>query len=115
MPWFNWGPAYLEIAQSVIDGTFTADFQWNGPDWADMNNPDTTAICYVKGPGLSSDDEAILDEFMAGLADGSINLWQGPLTFQDGTEWISAGETATPVEIWYTKQLLLGIDGASEA
>ena len=114
-PWFNWGPAYLEIAETVSNGTFEATFQWNGPDWADMNNPDTTAIGYAKGPGLSSDDEAILDAFMAGLADGSINLWQGPLTFQDGTEWIPAGETATPVEIWYTKQLLLGIDGASEA
>ncbi len=27
-PWFNWGPSYLEIAQSVIDGTFEATFQW---------------------------------------------------------------------------------------
>ena len=114
-PWFNWGPAYLEIAESVTNGSFQATFQWNGPDWADMNNVDTTAIGYVKGPGLSSDDEAILDVFMAGLADGSIDLWQGPLTFQDGTEWIAEGETATPQQIWYTKQLLAGIDGASES
>ena len=114
-PWFNWGPAYLGIAQSVIDGSFEATFQWNGPDWEDMNNPETTAIGYVKGPGLASDDEAILDAFMAGLADGSINLWQGPLNYQDGTVWVADGETATPQQIWYTKQLLEGIDGASES
>ncbi len=114
-PWFNWGPAYLGIAQSVLDGNFEATFQWNGPDWEDMNNPETTAIGYLTGPGLASDDEAILNEFMAGLADGSLNLWEGPLVYQDGTEWVAAGQTATPVQIWYTKQLLRGIDGASES
>ncbi len=114
-PWFNWGPAYLEIAQSVIDGTFTAGFQWNGPDWSDLNNPETTAVGFVQGPGLSADNAASLDEFIAGLADGSINLWTGPLNNQDGTPWLADGETATPQQIWYTKQLLEGIEGASES
>ena len=30
-PWFNWGPAYLDIAQSVVDGSFESTFQWLGP------------------------------------------------------------------------------------
>jgi simple sugar transport system substrate-binding protein len=114
-PWFNWGPAYLEIAQSVIDGTFTAGFQWNGPDWSDINNPDTTAIGYIQGPGLTADEATTVQQFIDGLADGSINLWQGPLNYQDGTEWVAEGSTATPEQIWYTKQLLEGIDGASES
>ena len=114
-PWFNWGPAYLEVAQSVIDGTFTAGFQWNGPDWADINNPDTTAIGYIQGPGLTADEATTVQQFIDGLADGSINLWQGPLNYQDGTEWVAEGATATPEQIWYTKQLLEGIDGASES
>ena len=114
-PWFNWGPSYLGVAQSVIDGTYEAQFQWIGPDWADLNNPETTAIGYVKGPGLAADDEAAIDEFIASLADGSLNLWTGPLNAQDGSAWLAEGETATPQQIWYTKQLLEGIDGASEA
>jgi simple sugar transport system substrate-binding protein len=114
-PWFNWGPAYLDIAQSVVDGTFEATFQWLGPDWSDLNNPATTAIGYVKGPGLDPEDEASIDEFIAGLADGSINLWTGPLNTQDGSVWLAEGDVATPQQIWYTKQLLEGIDGASEA
>ncbi len=56
-----------------------------------------------------------LDAFIAGLADGSIDLWAGPLNNQDGSVWLAEGETATPQQIWYTKQLLEGIDGASEA
>ena len=114
-PWFNWGPAYLEIAQSVIDGTFTADFQWNGPDWADINNADTTAIGFIQGPGLTADEGTTVQQFIDGLADGSINLWQGPLNYQDGTQWVAEGSTATPQQVWYTKQLLEGIDGASES
>ena len=114
-PWFNWGPAYLEIAQSVIDGTFTADFQWTGPDWADINNADTTAIGFIQGPGLTADEGTTVQQFIDGLADGSINLWQGPLNYQDGTEWVAEGSTATPEQVWYTKQLLEGIDGASES
>jgi simple sugar transport system substrate-binding protein len=114
-PWFNWGPSYLEVAQSVIDGTFEATWQWLPPDWADINNPETTAVGFVTGPGLDPEDAATLEEFIAGLADGSINLWTGPLNNQDGSVWLAEGETATAQQIWYTKQLLEGIDGASEA
>ena len=114
-PYFNWGPAYVEIAQSVQDGTFGADFQWLSPDWSDLNNLETTAVGYVKGPALSSEDEAALDEFIAGLADGSIDLWAGPLNNQDGSVWVAEGETASEQQVWYTKQLLEGIEGASEA
>jgi simple sugar transport system substrate-binding protein len=114
-PYFNWGPAYLKIAQSVIDGTFAADFQWLPPDWSNINDLTTTAVGYVKGPGLDPEDESALDEFIAGLGDGSIALWTGPLNNQDGTPWLADGEAATPQQIWYTKQLLEGIEGASEA
>ena len=115
VPWFNWRPAYLDVAQSVIDGTFMAQFQWLPPDWSDLNDPETTAVGYLYGPGLATEDVAVLDEFIGGLADGSINLWTGPLNNQDGSVWLAEGESATPVQVWYTKQLLEGIDGASEA
>jgi simple sugar transport system substrate-binding protein len=115
VPFFNWGPSYTEVGQSVIDGTFTADFQWLGPDWNDINNPDTSMIGFTKGPALSEEAAASLDEFIAGLADGSINLWTGPLNFQDGSAFLAEGEVATPEQIWYTEQLLEGMEGASSA
>jgi simple sugar transport system substrate-binding protein len=114
-PWFNWGPSYLEIAQSVIDGTFEATFQWLGPDWSDLNNIDTTAIGYVQGDGVTAENAAAVDAFIAGLADGSINLWTGPINNQDGSVWLAEGETATLQQIWYMEQLLEGIIGASSS
>jgi simple sugar transport system substrate-binding protein len=115
VPYFNWGPAYLEVANSVIDGSFSADFQWLGPDWSDINNPETSAIGWVSGGGLAADDGATLDTFIAGLADGSINLWSGPLNYQDGSTFLGDGETATDQQIWYLDQLLEGIQGASSS
>jgi simple sugar transport system substrate-binding protein len=113
VPYFNWGPAYLQVAQSVIDGTFAATWQWNSPDWADINNADTSAVGFVKGEGLSVENGATLDEFIAGLADGSINLFIGPLNYQDGTPYLAADEVASDVQIWFTQQLLEGMVGAS--
>jgi basic membrane protein A and related proteins len=115
VPYFNWGPAYLQTAKSVQDGSFAASFQWNGPDWANINDPATSAVGFEKGPALSSDASASLDEFIAGLADGSINLYTGPLNWQDGSTFLADGETATDVQIWYQEQLLEGMQGASSA
>jgi len=111
VPYFNWGPSYLETAKSVLDGTFTADFQWLGPDWSDINNPDTSMIGWFSGDGFV--DTASLDTFIAGLSTGDINLFTGPINYQDGTPWLGDGEEANPQQIWYTKQLLEGMKGAS--
>lgn len=114
VPYFNWGPAYLDIAESVIDGNFKAEWQWVGPDWDDINNRNTSAIGWVDGDGLSSAAEADLDKFIDGLANGDIDLFVGPLNFQDGSTFLAAGEEATQAQIWYMEQLLEGIQGASE-
>ena len=115
VPYFHWGPEYLKVAEQVIAGTYSAQFVWAGPDWSDINNPDTTAIGWFNGDALPADAAAALDEFIAGLASGEIDLWVGPLNYQDGSAWLADGEKATDFQIWYTEQLLEGIEGASAA
>jgi simple sugar transport system substrate-binding protein len=114
VPYFNWGPAYVEIVEAVRNGTWTPSWDWLGPDWSDLNNHDTSAIGWIDGPALSAESQAHLQEFIAGLADGSINLWAGPLNFQDGSVFVPAGQTATDEQVWYTEQLLQGIEGQSQ-
>lgn len=115
VPYFNWGPAYLKAVQAAVDGKFSAFFEWNSPDWKDINNPDTSAVGFVKGPALAADAAANLDKFIAGLADGSINLFKGPLNYQDKSAFLKDGEVATDLQIWYMPQLLEGMVGASQA
>ena len=76
-------------------------------------NKDTSAIGWITGDGLAADDAAKLDAFIASLADGSLNLWTGPLNLQDGTPFLGDGEVATDQQVWYLDQLLEGIEGAS--
>ena len=115
VPYFNWGPSYLATTQSVIDGNFAAEWQWLGPDWADINNPDTSHVGWLNGPALTDESATMLDEFIAGLASGDTNLFVGPLNYQDGSPYLADGEEATDAQIWYTTQLLEGIEGASAA
>ena len=111
VPYFNWGPTYLDIARSVIDDTFVAEWQWILPDWTDINNPATSVVGFVNGDGLSPANQPLVDEFIAGLADGSIQLYTGPLNWQDGSQFLGDGEVATDFQIWYSEQCLEGIEG----
>ncbi len=112
VPYFNWGPAYLKAVTDARDGKWTSFWNWNPPDWADINNPDTSAVGFKKGEGLSADASAKVDEFIKALA-GGLNLWTGPLNLQDGTAYLKDGEAATPQQIWYLPQLLQGMEGQS--
>lgn len=112
VPYFNWGPDYLKIIKSAAEGSWQSQFIFSGPDWADINNHDTSAIGFVKGNALGADDAATLDAFIADLA-GGLNLWAGPTNLQDGTAYLTDGEVATDQQVWYLPQLLEGMQGLS--
>jgi simple sugar transport system substrate-binding protein len=112
VPYFNWGPLYVKYLTEIQNGTFQQTFDWAGPDWTDINNPDTSIVGFNKGQGLSSDNSVTLDQFIAEMA-GGLNLWTGPINLQDGTEYLADGVTATDQEIWYLPQLLEGMEGQS--
>ncbi len=112
VPYFNWGPDYVDEVQSVKDGSFEMHFEWNEPYWEDINDHDRSPIGFEKGPGLSEDASAQVDDFIAELAAG-LNLWTGPLNLQDGTSYLEDGEVATTQQIWYLPQLLEGMEGQS--
>ena len=48
------------------------------------------------------------------LASEQLNLFTGPLNFQDGSVYLADGVEATDSEIWYTPQLLEGMSGDSQ-
>ncbi len=70
-------------------------------------------IGFLPGKALG-DKKQYIDQLIKGMGDGSINLFTGPLNFQDGTPYLKAGETATDQQIWYLPQLLQGMEGPSQ-
>lgn len=122
VPFYNWGPIYVEIAQSVIDGTWEPAWDWVQPVWEEIGDPESSTITgFYYGEGLSEENRARLDDFVTEVAAyatdeanaDSIYLWQGPLNKQDGTALAEAGENVKLADIWYLNQLLEGMEGAS--
>lgn len=112
VPYFNWGPSYLTALKSVQEGAFKPDWQWLSPDWANINDPDTSVVGFKKGDALSADASAKVDDFIKELA-GGLNLWSGPINLQDGSVYLKDGEVATDFQVWYLPQLLEGMEGQS--
>jgi simple sugar transport system substrate-binding protein len=112
VPYFNWGPAYLTQIKNILNDKFTMTWEWNSPDWKDINNLDTTAVGFVKGNALGEGAAANLDAFINELKDGK-NLWTGPINLQDGSSYLVDGKEATDQQIWYLPQLLEGMEGQS--
>jgi len=112
VPYFNWGPSYVNYMKAIQAGTAKATFDWLAPDWKNINDPDTSIVGFNKGGGLSSAAGANLDKFIAELA-GGLNLWKGPLNLQDKSSYLKDGVAATDLQIWYLPQLLEGMQGQS--
>ncbi len=115
VPYFNWGPPFLIIARQVAAGTYKPAFAWLPPDFADMNDADTSPVGFLPGPALSAENRKSLDIFSAALGSGAVDLYAGPLHYQDGTVFVPAGRSATEKEQWYCPQLLSGMQGQSAA
>lgn len=128
VPYFHWGPAYVNIIQSVKDGTWEQSWDWLGPDWEDINRQDTTIVGFLPGPALSAEAQESLDAFIAEMTayatdpanEGTFFLWEGPLAYQDGTEIAAEGEKLPAIaplgeapSVWYLEQLLAGMVGSS--
>ncbi|MBS1250903.1 MAG: Purine-binding protein [Chloroflexi bacterium] len=114
VPYFNWGPAYLETSQAVIADAWTQAWDWNPPYWDDLTDNTKTAVGWIDGEGLTDEMKADLDDFISKMASDEVNVWVGPINLQDGTEYVPADEVATDKEIWYLPQLLEGMEGPSE-
>ncbi len=115
VPYFNWGPAFLRQAKAVQAGTWKQAFEWDAPHWANINDHDQSTVGFMTGEGLSAESKAKLDAFVADLGAGKVNLFTGPLTYQDGSVFLKDGEKATDKQIWSMEQLLEGMEGQSSA
>ncbi len=113
VPYFNWGPSYAAAVAMAREQRWQQSFSWPAPYWPDINDRTRSSVGFTRGEALSPAANAALDRFIAGLGDGSSNLFRGPLNYQDGSVFLRDGEIATDQQIWYLPQLLQGMTGAS--
>jgi simple sugar transport system substrate-binding protein len=115
VPYFNWGPAYVDYVKAAFSGKWESKWVWLEPDWKDINDPDSSTVGFVAGDALPASAKKELDTFIKDLGSGKINLFKGPLNYQDGSTFVKAGQSASDKQVWYMEQLLEGIEGQSSA
>lgn len=115
VPYFNWVPGYMMFARELLAGDWQSKWVWLGPDWSNINDHQTSSVGFEAGKAISASTKSQLDAFIGDLGSGKVNLFRGPLNYQDGSTFVPAGEVASDKQIWYMKQLLQGMDGQSSA
>lgn len=85
VPYFNWGPPYVDFVNKAAIGTLKQSWQWLSPDFKDINNLEKSPVGFAKGPALSPDVARKLDQFTADLVCGldhesTAAVWNIPLT-----------------------------------
>ena len=115
VPYFNWGPGYIHFVKAAMEGNWKQEWLWLGPDWKDINNKDTSYVGFEPGTAISVEGHGALLSFIDELAAGRVNLFEGPLNYQDGSTFVKAGEVATDKQVWYMEDLLEGMAGQGKA
>ncbi|MCB1464759.1 MAG: BMP family ABC transporter substrate-binding protein [Nitratireductor sp.] len=82
----NWAPYYIERVKAVADGTWEQIDVWHG-----MAEGNVVMAPYKNMP---DDVKAKAEETQAAITSGEFEPFTGPITKQDGTEWLKEGEKA---------------------
>ena len=97
----DWGPYYVERVKAGLDGTWTATDIWAGiKDGAVHMAP------YTNMP----DDVKAMAEATEEKIKGGWNPFTGPITKQDGTEWLKDGEVADDGTLLGMNFYIKGVD-----
>jgi len=94
----DWGPYYIQRTQEVLAGTWKT-----GSVWLGMKEGMVTLAPY--GPSMTEAARMAADKVKAGIIDGSVMPFTGPIKDQKGEAKLAAGKTMTDEEMqklnWY--------------
>ena len=113
VPYFNWGPAYIDAAKRVGNNSFSADFQWIAPKLTNGVTAEDSMVGFKGGNAMSEETRKRVNRLTDQLNGDIANIFAGPINFQDGSVLASEGKKPSLYDIWYTPQLLEGMTGDS--
>ncbi|MEM7462108.1 MAG: BMP family ABC transporter substrate-binding protein [Pseudomonadota bacterium] len=82
----DWGPYYIERVKAVVEGDWEQVDVWDG-----MTEGHVVMAPYTNMP---DDVKKLAMETEAKIKSGEFDPFTGPITKQDGTEWLKEGEVA---------------------
>jgi len=98
----TWGAYYIKRAQAMMDGTWESQSTWDGlADGILQMAPYTNMPDDVKQMAMETE---------AKVASGELHPFTGPITKQDGTEWLKSGEVADDGTLLGMNFYVAGVD-----
>ena len=106
-PVWNWGPFYTEMVEQVRQGTWKSGSYWNGID------KDIVGLAPF-GPMVPEAVKKDVETRMAGLKDGSLKVFAGPVKDQAGAVKVAEGKVASDEELLGMTWFVQGVVGTTE-
>jgi simple sugar transport system substrate-binding protein/basic membrane protein A len=106
---WNWGPLYIDIVQTVIDGGF-ADSPYNGDYRIGLQTGDNPFVQSPYGSMVDDETKTLIDETRQSFVDGG-SPFAGPVLNQDGDEVWAEGEQPTYAEVETMDFFVKGVVG----
>ena len=98
----DWGPYYVERVKAVLDGTWEQVDVWHG-----MAEGNVVMAPYTNMP---DDVKAMAEETQAKIASGELEPFTGPITKQDGSDWLADGEVSDDGTLLGMNFYVAGVD-----
>ena len=103
----HWEVIYKDVVKKVMDGTWkSSDYYWG---------MDKGAVSVAPfGPKVTEDLKKKVAQRQQEIIEGKFEVFQGPLKYQDGTEFVPQGKVATDEQILSMTQFLEGVVGSTK-
>ncbi|WP_175639074.1 BMP family ABC transporter substrate-binding protein [Metabacillus schmidteae] len=103
-PTLNWGPYYVDVVQSVIDGTWESGSYYGGLK-------EKMVDLAPFGKNVPQEVQDAVEAKKQEIIDGSFEVFTGPITDQAGKEKLKEGETLPLEEILSMNWFVKGVKG----
>ena len=100
----TWGPYYVERVRAVMDGTWQSQDTWGGLK--------SQMLSMAKYDNMPEEVKAAARATEAGVRDGTIKIWQGPLVDTNGDQQLAAGLELSDEALLSMSWALEGVQGA---
>jgi simple sugar transport system substrate-binding protein/basic membrane protein A len=106
---WNWGPLYIDIVQTVIDGGF-AESDYNGDYRVGLQTGDNPFVQSAFGSMVDAETQSLIEETKEAFVNGG-SPFAGPVKNQDGDEVYAEGEQPTYAEVETMDFFVKGVVG----